>query len=298
MAAVTQKASAPEKRWSMTTMPNFEGMKCHVLGGAFHGSILDLMKEVGFDLVKTPEEASIIVFAGGADVDPELYGQKRLPFTHYHRARDDYEGKVYDEAVELGKPMFGICRGAQFLHVKNKGQLWQHVENHAGPDHDIWDLEDEVLIRANSYHHQMLCLNDRIEVLACTAKQVSNLFVSDTMTLDLNKEGANADQELEIEAGMYYDTKCFFVQGHPEVGDPEYRSWTMTKLKEFLDEVLVVEDEEVYSIPDSNDNMGEEELDPTTKELVELERVMLESESDEEVEMHMAQWRAAQGYSC
>lgn len=282
-------ASTGEKRWGGTILPNFQGMKCHVLGGAFHSSILGLMKESGFELVKTPEEATLIVFAGGADVDPELYGQKRMPFTHYHRVRDDYEAQVYAESLALGKPMFGICRGAQFLHVMNGGELWQHVENHAGPDHDIWDLEDEVLVNANSYHHQMLALNDRIEVLACTKEQVSQVFISDTMNIDLNKEGANASVELEIEAGMYYDTKCFFVQGHPEVGDKEYRSWTMNKLEDFIDECFPSGiEEEVTAV----------ELDPTLKELVELERVMLESDSDEEVEKHMAAWKSANGYAC
>ena len=287
-----------EKTWEITSLPNFQGMKCHVLGGAFHSSIMQFMKQAGFENVSSPEEADLIVFAGGADVDPELYGQKRMPFTQYHRARDDYEKAVYEEAVKVGKPMFGICRGAQFLHVMNGGQLWQHVENHAiSGTHTIWDLEDEVLLEANSYHHQMLALNDKIEVLACTKDQVSKIFISDEMNIDLRKE-KDPSPELEIEAGMYYDTKCFFVQGHPEVGNDQYRSWTMHKLMEFLDdcdsETYIQATEGREDVPGGE--LGEEEVDPTVLELMELEKVMINAESEEEVEKHMAQWRSAQGY--
>src|SRR3546814_18138869 len=115
--------------------------------------------------------------------------------------------------------MFGICRGAQFLHVMNKGALWQHVEGHAGPDHYIYDLNDDCLVIATSLHHQMLALNDTIDVVACCKEQVSTVFRSADMVLDLKKEFSNADVDLKFEARIYWDPTFFFLPVPPALID-------------------------------------------------------------------------------
>jgi len=222
-----------EKEYSFTTMPDFAGKKALILGGAFFGSVVSLFAECGFSRAATVEDADVVVFNGGVDVDPELYGASAHPKTQSpNKQRDEYEKAVYDECVVQGKPMFGICRGAQFLHVMNGGELWQDVDGHAGLDHFIYDCEDDVFVKATSYHHQMLCLNQNINVLAVCKDQISHRFESDTFKLTLASPG---DVEIEIEAGYYKDTKCLFVQGHPEVGSKEYRSWSMSKLYDFME---------------------------------------------------------------
>jgi hypothetical protein len=89
---------------------------------------------------------------------------------------------------------------------------------------------------ATSYHHQMLVDHRDLNVIACCNEQIATKFEMASMTVDITKEGAGAAAELEIEAGSYGTTKCFFVQGHPEVGSKEYRSWCMTKLWDHLNE--------------------------------------------------------------
>ncbi len=228
-----------DKRWGMTLIPQCgAGKRALVLEGAFYGSCVALMVAAGYSISDCVEDADVVVFIGGVDVDPALYGQQKLPQTQSPSlARDKLEKAVYVEALKRGIPMFGICRGAQFLHVMNGGELWQHVEGHAGPDHLIYDTEDDLFVMATSYHHQMLALNANIDVLAVTKDQISKKFHSENMVIDLSREGGNADVEIEIEAGCYWETKCFFVQGHPEVGSAEYRSWAMTKFEEFVDEL-------------------------------------------------------------
>lgn len=222
--------------WHVKDMPSFEGWKVFILPGAFYGQCVSLFAKAGFERAVSVEEADVVVFIGGVDVNPELYGERALVYTQTPSpARDNLEMEVYEKCVQMGKPMFGICRGAQFLHVANKGTLWQHVEGHAGPDHYIYDVEDDCLVMATSLHHQMLALNDRIDVLAVCKDQVSKKFHSEDMIIDLAKEGANAEVEIEIEAGMYWDTRCFFVQGHPEVGSELYQSWAMHKFWEFCE---------------------------------------------------------------
>lgn len=236
--------------WAIKEMPSFEGWKAFVLPGAFYGQCVALFAKAGFERAVSVEEADVVVFIGGVDVNPELYGERAIAQTQMPSpARDNLEIEVYKKCIELGKPMYGICRGAQFLHAMNDGTLWQHVEGHAGPDHYIYDTEDDCLVMATSLHHQMLALNDRIDVLAVCKDQISRKFHSADMVLDLDREGSNASVEIEIEAGIYWDTRCFFVQGHPEVGSEEYQSWAMTKFWEFCNELAEIHGEEVSPDP-------------------------------------------------
>lgn len=254
-----------EKTWGMTDMPDFKGRKALILGGAFFGSVVSLMAECGFERAETVDEADLIVFVGGADINPELYGQKCLPTTSFSPFRDEKEKAVYEEALLLNKPMFGICRGAQFLHAMNGGELWQHVDGHGGRDHIIYDIEEDVTVQANSYHHQMLCLNDKIEVVAVCRDQISKRFISDVLTVQLKDD----EVEIEIEAGAYPETKCFFVQGHPEVGNPEYRSWCMAKLYDFMRDI----------------DLWEQEREPGAEPVA--------SDADDSVEANLDKWRKA-----
>ena len=94
----------------------------------------------------------------------------------------------------------------------------------------IYDIDDDVYVTATSLHHQMLQFNKDMDLIACTKEQVATSFeTADTIT-HVDKDSEDGSIELEIEAGCYALTKCFFVQGHPEIGNEYYRSWTMNKL--------------------------------------------------------------------
>ena len=221
------------KDWEVKTFPTFSGKKAFVLPGAFYGQGVLLMAEAGFNKADNVEDADVVVFMGGADVDPALYNQKNVA-SSCHRARDDYEKAIFEKAKELGKVCFGICRGAQFLHVMNGGVLWQDVNNHAGRDHLIIDLDEDVRVKVTSLHHQMLQDNDTLEVLAVTEEQIATRFEDENLLINMSQKGNNDSYEVEIEAGCYHGTKCFFVQGHPEIGSLYYKTWTMSKLHDLM----------------------------------------------------------------
>lgn len=229
--------------WSRGDMPNCDGFKAFVLPGAFYGDCVSLMAEAGFEKAVTVEDADVVVFIGGADINPALYGQKCHKTTSYSSERDTIEEFYYNKAIERKVPMFGICRGAQFLHAMNGGQLWQDVNGHAGPDHMIVDIEEDVRVEATSLHHQMLQANDKMTIIAVTEEQIATEFESDSMIVHLAMPRRNYTSEIEIEAGAYLDTRCFFVQGHPEIGSQAYRSWAMHKLHEFLIDWLPFQNE-------------------------------------------------------
>jgi len=69
-----------------------------------------------------------LVLQGGADVSPLTYGEEPLDAEwEGDRLRDVYEIELLHEFVEAGKPVLGICRGAQLINVAFGGTLYQDI---------------------------------------------------------------------------------------------------------------------------------------------------------------------------
>jgi putative glutamine amidotransferase len=68
-----------------------------------------------------------LVVAGGADIDPALYGQENAAARKIDPARDQLEADLIRWAVDAGKPLLGICRGMQLLTVALGGTLHQEA---------------------------------------------------------------------------------------------------------------------------------------------------------------------------
>ncbi|MGH8706252.1 MAG: gamma-glutamyl-gamma-aminobutyrate hydrolase family protein, partial [Burkholderiales bacterium] len=69
-----------------------------------------------------------LVLQGGADVSPSSYGEEPLrPEWSGDRVRDLYEIELFWECVIQGKPVLGICRGAQLINVALGGSLYQDI---------------------------------------------------------------------------------------------------------------------------------------------------------------------------
>lgn len=85
-----------------------------------------------------------LVLQGGADVSPSSYGEEPLrPEWVGDRVRDAYEMELFHEFLEAGKPVLGICRGAQLINVALGGTLYQDIgtqvegaATHVHPDYD------------------------------------------------------------------------------------------------------------------------------------------------------------------
>jgi putative glutamine amidotransferase len=74
-----------------------------------------------------------LVLVGGADVDPSRYGQKRSEKTvETHPWRDENEIRLLDCFLQAGKPVLGVCRGAQVLNTFLGGTLYQHLPDVIG----------------------------------------------------------------------------------------------------------------------------------------------------------------------
>src|SRR6185436_19708809 len=74
-----------------------------------------------------------IVFSGGIDIDPALYGADRHPATDPAQAhRDAAELALLSAALERDLPTLAICRGFQLLNVLRGGDLVQHLPEAIG----------------------------------------------------------------------------------------------------------------------------------------------------------------------
>lgn len=174
----------------------------------------------------SPEKADVVVFTGGEDVSPTLYGELFHYRTSSNIHRDISDIKMYLRCYALGIPMVGVCRGAQFLNVMNRGKLFQHVDNHNGT-HGMWDITKKTLIeRVSSVHHQACIRNGGMTLIGTIPKSKIRW-----RTPNKFDEGTHAD----VEAFFYPDTACFGVQGHPEYRGFNYFSkWFLEEINELL----------------------------------------------------------------
>ncbi len=91
-----------------------------------------------------PEYLDGLILQGGADINPQTYGEEPLrPDWAGDRVRDAYEMELLHEFMEAGKAVLGVCRGAQLINVALGGSLYQDIATqiktagvHVHPDYD------------------------------------------------------------------------------------------------------------------------------------------------------------------
>jgi putative glutamine amidotransferase len=76
-----------------------------------------------------------VVFSGGIDLDPGMYGAVPHDATDEpQRHRDAGEMALLRAALERDMPVLAICRGVQLLNVLRGGDLVQHLPDEVGHD--------------------------------------------------------------------------------------------------------------------------------------------------------------------
>ena len=173
-----------------------------------------------------------LIFPGGApDVNPKLYGESNTACGIIDDRMDSLQLAMIRRAVELRKPIFGICRGYQLVSVYFGATMIQDIsssEYHKYDEdnpkfHEIFNVKGTMFYREfgasitiNSAHHQALkrlpeCL--RIGQLWCrdSVKAEEYLRLAEAGELHECPEGC------VIEA--VYNTSYPFVglQWHPEM---------------------------------------------------------------------------------
>ena len=117
-----------------------------------------------------------VVLTGGGDISPALYGESAHDAVHDVDAdRDAMECALVRRAIDQGRPLLAICRGAQVLNVALGGTLildlptdgWADHHQKVGGDVPTHSVEVSVdsrlhqstgreVLSVNSFHHQAI----------------------------------------------------------------------------------------------------------------------------------------------
>lgn len=171
--------------------------------------IQDMLYEAGHwttDDIDTDHDA--VLYDGGPDVCPYLYGEEKLARTFPDLAKERENIRVFKNTPTL-KPKIGICYGGQFLNVMSGGSMWQDVDNHTA-DHEI-DIIKVGKIQVTSTHHQMMIPGMDALVIAVANK--ARTFQSDRRVINVP---SNYDKWDDPEVIYYSHTNSLCFQPHPE----------------------------------------------------------------------------------
>jgi putative glutamine amidotransferase len=119
-----------------------------------------------------------LLFSGGGDIDPSIFGQARHPATRgVSEERDRAESALIRWALAEDKPMLAICRGIQVMNVATGGTLVQdipaqisdaaahsfsddtprdHIAHKVAVEADshLAHILGKITVATNSWHHQ------------------------------------------------------------------------------------------------------------------------------------------------
>jgi putative glutamine amidotransferase len=156
-----------------------------------------------------------VVFAGGADVDPERYGAERSPRSGPAAVdRDEAELALLEAAVSRDLPVLAVCRGLQLLTVLRGGSLVQHLPDVVGNDAHVPSPgtygDNAVRIAPGS---RLAGLLGTKAVWACHHHQAVDRLGEGLTAVAWAEDGTVEAAELD---GARF---VVGVQGHPEVGD-------------------------------------------------------------------------------
>tara|TARA_R110000823_G_scaffold156894_6_gene287553 strand:+ start:642 stop:1367 length:726 start_codon:yes stop_codon:yes gene_type:complete len=164
------------------------------------------------------EKVDMLLFTGGADVDPKYYGEDKGARTGSSPKRDKLESSVFENYYGVAK--LGICRGSQLLTVLNGGKLVQDVNNHAiSQGHHITyapqGRNHQTFLTTSTHHQMMFPYNLKkgrdYELLAWSTKHLGTSYLN-----GLNEEIELPTDFLEPEIVFYQNSRSLAVQGHPE----------------------------------------------------------------------------------
>lgn len=170
-------------------------------------------------------ELDALVLMGGADVCPASYGEVPIrPEWNGDRIRDDYEIALLHAFRSKGKPVLGLCRGAQVINVALGGTLYQDItlQVPGSLNHRYWE------IYADNLHATRILPGTGLARLYPEHEVVKTNSIHHQGVKDLGRDLAVEARSIPdgiVEAIRWSgDSYLFGIQWHPEFHDPGDRS--------------------------------------------------------------------------
>lgn len=172
-----------------------------------------------YEITVKPQEANVAWWVGGADIDVNtITGEKEGSHTYvdYHSSKNEIAAWNY---FKDRKDVFkgGTCKGLQNLACFNGAKMVQH-SIHPGR-HEVFCKNGKSYF-SNSLHHQQIILDEKITGLKENEDYELIGWTKKLSPFHLN--GKDEDYEFpenykEPEIAYFSKTKCWGVQGHPEM---------------------------------------------------------------------------------
>lgn len=167
------------------------------------------------DIALGMDGVDAVVFWGGSDIHPSLYGEKDVgTWTGVGSgpsARDLFEVRAAKWCIMNGIPMIGVCRGMQLLCAMAGGTLIQDVTHHNHGYHNIRTHDDKVFSVTSAHHQMLFPWNVEHTLLAWSEKPLSKHYYNGK-----NCPIGQAQTSREPEAIYFPKIKGIGIQGHPE----------------------------------------------------------------------------------
>lgn len=175
---------------------------------------------------------ALVIPGGGPDIDPAYYGEEIAGSRDIDTPLDVVQWDIINAAMDRGMPMFGICRGLQFVNIAFGGTAIQdtkakihHFVADAPQTHQAWSVPGSFIeklygpeVIVNTAHHQAL------KHLA-DGMRVAQLWCADPAQLPEKLKAAqdgtlrDLDDSCIAEA-VYHDSYPFLgTQWHPELNE-------------------------------------------------------------------------------
>jgi gamma-glutamyl-gamma-aminobutyrate hydrolase PuuD len=172
--------------------------------------------DTGQDVSKSLQGVDAVVFWGGVDGHPGLYGGKvskhsQVFYDDQPSSRDMFEWKTMLFCKANNIPMIGVCRGAQMMSAFAGGSIIQHTHGHINGYHNI-TTSDGKEMSVTSCHHQMMYPFDvEHEMLAWSSEKLSSFFLNGE-----DKPIPQMEKQVEPEVVFFPKIRGLAIQGHPE----------------------------------------------------------------------------------
>lgn len=168
-----------------------------------------------------------LILWGGEDIGTSIYNEvpNKYCIGEKPSKRDNNEMAMINAAIKREIPIIGICRGAQLMSCMAGGSLMQHIDDHGNSHYITLHDEDNIEIKCNSSHHQMMIPPPSAKILASAGP-----------TTGLNQFNGLVKIEQVPEVVYFPSILGLGIQPHPEWPNcpSDFKDYCIRKIKEYL----------------------------------------------------------------
>ena len=178
-----------------------------------------------------------LLLAGGADIDPAIYGQPPIKeLEDVDHARDRTEIILIEWALENNLPILAICRGLQMVNVAAGGTLHQDIPKdlHLPTEH----RQQPPSYQALAHHGHLITIASKSRLAQIVGHHeiwVNSMHhqAINRLGRDLKVTARSSDQVIEAIESKNTDHWLIGLQSHPEAMF-EHDPWIKKLFREFI----------------------------------------------------------------